>query len=229
MGRIFPEITLFFITIIFNYVDFIRNNVKYSSKKWFLEVITLFPLSFLLLFTGYILRGDKSGIFARDVAINLSHTIPVIGDRLGKLMFGSINSHNLYIPFLNHALIFTIAMIYLLFWHRKLILPNKDKLIYTLVPLLIAVIIFNPTIGVPADFPLDPVKGPWFFLGVQELVYEFNPFLRGIAIPFLLLISLGLYRNGKIFKITFWLTLFLYIFMTIIAGFLRGPGWCFTI
>ncbi len=215
----------FLTALILHKLDFLKRNVKYSSSKWFTEVITLFPISFLLVFTGYILRGDKSGIFARDVAINLVRTTPLMGPVVAKLLFGSINSPRLYIPFLNHAVIFTLIMIYLLFWHRRLILPDTGKLIFTFIPNLIAVVIFNPSIGVPVNYPLDPVKGPWFFLGIQELVYEFNPFIGGILFPAILLLSLGLFRNGKVFKILFWFLLLSYILLTLIAGLLRGPGW----
>lgn len=104
-------------------------------------------------------------------------------------------------------------------------MPDTEKLIYTFIPVLIASIIFNPAIGVSPNYPMDPVKGPWFFLGIQELVYEINPLCGGIIFPLTLLILLGLYRNKKIFSFLFWIMTVFYLVMTLIAGLLRGPGW----
>ncbi len=216
---------IFLLSLLFHKIEYLRKDLPYSISKWAKEVLTIFPLSFLLLFTGYILRGSKEGIFAHNVAKSLLSSIPLVGKFSGGIIFGD----SMFVVFLNHAVTFTFPMVFLFYWHVRLFYPDYSKFLYVLGITLFTSIIFYPSIGHPVDYPLDPVKGPWFFLGIEELVYHLPPLLGGIIFPSVTLLSLSFYRRSPVWRITFWILTGFYLILTIVAGFFRGEGWQISI
>src|SRR5450432_3148072 len=94
----------------------------------------------------------------------------------------------------------------------------------------------------PTDSP-NPAKAPWYFLGLQEMLVYFDPWLAGVVLPTLIIVGLMAIPyidtnprgNGYFsFRERKWeLGIFLYGFLVlwsflIITGtFLRGPNWNF--
>ncbi len=91
----------------------------------------------------------------------------------------------------------------------------------------------------PAVMP-NPAKAPWYFLGLQEILVYFDPWIAGVVLP--LLITLGLASipyldpnpagNGRytLRERPLALTLFLFGFalwcgLIAVGTFCRGPGW----
>lgn len=88
----------------------------------------------------------------------------------------------------------------------------------------------------------NPAKAPWYFIGLQELLVYFDPWIAGVMLPNQILIGLilipyvdvtpneqGNYDFSKR-KFAFWFFTFgiAFWFILIIAGqFLRGPSWQF--
>ncbi len=216
---------IFLLSLIFHKIEYLKYSSRYNKSRWTKEVLSVFPLALLLMFTGYVLRGSKEGLFALNVAKNLLKSIPFAGDFLGQAIFGD----SLFNVFLNHAVTFAIPMFYLFYWHVRLIYPDYTKFLLVFALTLILSLIFYPSIGHPAGYPLDPVKGPWFFLGVQELVYLLPPVLGGIVYPLILLFSLAFYPRSKYWRLIFWSSLLFYLILSFVAGFLRGEGWQISI
>ena len=89
----------------------------------------------------------------------------------------------------------------------------------------------------------NPSKAPWYFLGLQELLVYFDPWIAGVLLPALIIVGLCaipyLDRNPKgsgyySFKQRrVWVAGFLYCFwilwitLIIFGTFLRGPNWNF--
>ena len=94
----------------------------------------------------------------------------------------------------------------------------------------------------PTSSP-NPAKAPWYFLGLQEMLVYFDPWLAGVVLPTLIIVGLMAIPyidtnprgNGYYsFKERKWeIGIFLYGFLVlwsflIITGtFLRGPNWSF--
>jgi len=88
---------------------------------------------------------------------------------------------------------------------------------------------------------MNPAKAPWYFLGLQEMLVYFDPWIAGVVMPTLIIIGLMAipyidenplgsgyytYRQRRFAILTFCFGfLVLWISMIIIGTFIRGPGW----
>jgi hypothetical protein len=89
----------------------------------------------------------------------------------------------------------------------------------------------------------NPSKAPWYFLGLQEMLVYFDPWIAGVLLPTMIIVGLcaipyidndpktsGYYtlkdrRAGiTIFLFGFWI---LWVLLIIMGTFLRGPNWNF--
>jgi len=89
----------------------------------------------------------------------------------------------------------------------------------------------------------NPSKAPWYFLGLQEMLVYYDPWLAGVVFPTLIIVGLlaipYIDRNPKgngyftVKERSFSIMTFffgfhvLWVFMIIGGTFLRGPGWNF--
>jgi len=89
----------------------------------------------------------------------------------------------------------------------------------------------------------NPSKAPWYFLGLQEMLVYFDPWMAGVVLPSMILVGLmaipyidfnklgnGYYTfNERKFAIITFMFGFLplWIGMIILGTFLRGPNWNF--
>jgi len=95
----------------------------------------------------------------------------------------------------------------------------------------------NPTVSP------NPSKAPWYFLGLQEMLVYFDPWLAGVVFPTVILLGLmaipyidnnkkgqGYYcfKERKM-AISIFLSgwLLLWVFLIVVGTFLRGPNWNF--
>jgi hypothetical protein len=122
----------------------------------------------------------------------------------------------------------------------------KEFLVAIAVVVLLVVwsLLVNAPLGPEADpsWTENPAKAPWYFLGLQELLVYFDPWLAGVVIPGLIVVGLiaipyvdinnpvsGEYRLAErkkgnvifLFGFIFWFVLI------VIGTFLRGPSWNF--
>jgi hypothetical protein len=91
--------------------------------------------------------------------------------------------------------------------------------------------------------PPNPSKAPWYFLGLQEMLVYFDPWMAGVILPGLIVTGLiampyidtnpkgnGYYTfKQRPFAISTWLFgfLILWIVLIVFGTFLRGPNWNF--
>ena len=113
----------------------------------------------------------------------------------------------------------------------------------------VALILWSIVIKAPLEEPANPAntpnpsKAPWYFLGLQEMLVYYDPWIAGVVLPTLVIVGLMaipyLDRNTKgsgyytfqerKFAITMFLFGFivLWVVMISIGTFLRGPNWNF--
>ena len=89
----------------------------------------------------------------------------------------------------------------------------------------------------------NPSKAPWYFLGLQEMLVYFDPWMAGVVLPSVILVGLmavpyidfnklgnGYYTfNDRKFAVSMFLFGFLplWVAMIVLGTFLRGPNWNF--
>ncbi len=86
----------------------------------------------------------------------------------------------------------------------------------------------------------NPAKAPWYFLGLQELLVYFDPWIAGVVLPNLIIIGLMIipyidynplgngyytFTQRKLTVSVFCLGFLLWITLIIVGYFIRGPGW----
>lgn len=111
----------------------------------------------------------------------------------------------------------------------------------------VILIVWSITLNAPLEelanpnLTMNPAKAPWYFLGLQEMLVYFHPWMAGVVMPTLIIIGLmvipyidnnplgsGYYtwKQRKFAIGTFCFGfLVLWITMIVIGTFIRGPGW----
>jgi hypothetical protein len=118
---------------------------------------------------------------------------------------------------------------------------------------MVALTIFLVLWGIALQAPLEqpasstvapnPSKAPWYFLGLQEMLVYFDPWMAGVVLPSLIIVGLmaipyidtnkegcGYYTisQRKFAYITFqYGFLVLWVVLILLGTFLRGPNWNF--
>src|SRR5215213_659541 len=133
-------------------------------------------------------------------------------------------------------------------WARELHVWPYLVRIEFLATLIVTVVLFiwsiklNAPLEEPANpnLTMNPSKAPWYFLGLQEMLVYFDPWIAGVLMPGLLIVGLMVFPyvdsnplgNGyytwkqRRFAIgMFYWGFFMWIVLIIIGTFIRGPGW----
>ena len=126
-------------------------------------------------------------------------------------------------------------------------------LVYTELIAMVAQTIFLVLWGIALQAPLEqpasstvapnPSKAPWYFLGLQEMLVYFDPWMAGVVLPSMIVVGLmampyidtnkagnGYYtiNQRKFAYITFqYGFLVLWVILILLGTFLRGPNWNF--
>src|SRR4051812_22713303 len=111
----------------------------------------------------------------------------------------------------------------------------------------VLLMVWSLSLNAPLEEPanpnvtMNPAKAPWYFLGLQEMLVYFDPWMAGVVLPSLILVGLmaipyldanplgnGYYtfkqRKFAILAFCFGF-LVLWLSMVVIGTFIRGPGW----
>lgn len=117
-----------------------------------------------------------------------------------------------------------------------------------LATIIVTVILFvwSITLNAPLEEPsnpnltMNPSKAPWYFLGLQEMLVYFDPWIAGVVMPSLMLVGLmvfpyvdsnplgsGYYtwKQRKVAIGSFLVGFITWIVLIFIGTFIRGPGW----
>ena len=190
----------------------------FPRARWLLLVASL-PVTVLLLFTGYVLRGDATGEAAGAIAENIALSVPLAGEWLNALLF-SINRDGLLRVYANHLVGLGLLWLVLSWDHLRRYrvgFARHGGLTVALVGFCLVV----PAPLEPARLGVFHIAGPWFFLGLQEILRYLPPFWAGVVFPSLLLLLLLLvpagirWRRRALRGIAAWVAL--YAVLTLIA------------
>src|SRR5712692_5277209 len=134
-------------------------------------------------------------------------------------------------------------------WDREVHVWPYLMRIEFLAAIIVTVIlmIWAITLNAPLEEPsnpnltMNPAKAPWYFLGLQEMLVYFDPWIAGVVMPTLIIVGLMAipyidenplgngYFTYKQRKYAIWVYLAGYVFMWMvmiaIGTIIRGPGW----
>jgi ubiquinol-cytochrome c reductase cytochrome b subunit len=167
-----------------------RGDLKRPLWAWSMLVLIL-PLLTLSLFTGYIVRGDQTGLAAGQIAEHLALKVPFLGVVINRLLF-AVSEDGIHRAFMAHLYLSSGILVISGLWHFRLkALRGEDLLWWTLLAGVLALL--RPvSLEAPNLSPL--LKGPWFFLGIQELLRHWPPVMAGLIFPLIPILGLLLYR-----------------------------------
>ncbi len=111
----------------------------------------------------------------------------------------------------------------------------------------VLLMVWSITLNAPLEEPanpnltMNPAKAPWYFLGLQEMLVYFDPWIAGVVMPTLIIVGLmaipyidtnplgsGYYtfKQRKFAILTFCFGfIVLWVTFIIVGTFIRGPGW----
>ena len=150
-----------------------------TAGRWLALTLSL-VLILLIAFTGYVARWDETGRLAGFIAESLSLKIPYLGKYLNGLLF-MVREGGVHRPYLFHLYASFLVLLISGIWHFRLRrLPAEDL---GLVLLLCGLLAFLLPVGLHAPGPYLLVKGPWFFVGIQEALRHAPPEVAGLVFP----------------------------------------------
>ena len=177
------------------------------------------------MFTGFLLRGDADAKQAREIFESLAREVPGIGALISYFILGKSGSWQ--IVYVNHIATFTIIVVYIIFEHSRKIWPDVRSLVWSV--LLVTVLGFFVSASLHDGFH-PTVKGPWYFLGLQDLLHWLSHPAWALFIVFvvLVLIYMAGSKNSKVFfpaRRSLLVIMGLYALLTIDGMFFRGENW----
>ena len=174
--------------------------------------LALLILVVLSNFTGYLLPWDQLSYWAVTVSTSLLSYVPLAGDLLREALLGGkeVGQPTLTNFFNLHTGVIPLMMIILMGYHfwriRKaggVIVSERDRdspMVDTrphllnrefvvAIALLAAIFLLSSLLDAPLreranpSFSPNPAKAPWYFMGLQELLIHFHPFIAVVVFP----------------------------------------------
>jgi len=164
---------------------------------WVVVGLTL-PMALYALFSGYVLRFDGTGQDAGRIAEHLLLDVPLLGTALDRLVMATADE-GLNRVYAVHILFTVLCWGIGTWYHTRRVTMGRRIFFFTLSTSLLSGALLYAPIDLP-DQNLHLIKGPWFFLGIQELLRYLPPVMAGIAfpmIPIAVLLILPWLKNRK--------------------------------
>lgn len=192
-------------------VELARDSRVNLSKIGYISGVICLGATFVLMFSGYVLKGDLNALSAAQVAFSLILNTSVLDKFIA--FFRDLEQF-FWRFFVLHIVIFPAILLYFLKIHAKKIFTN-----YFLIALALTLIPLS-FIAMPPDLnPLiitPEVSGPWFFLGGENLlIMGVSPVFTVLFLimPFVLLGCLAFLKKGLVFvnlALLIWVGLYAY-------------------
>lgn len=180
---------------------------------------------FLAMITGFLLKGDADSEHARQILQTLAERLPGAGNLLAFSLLG--NEGSFQIIYVHHIATFTIFIAVVMVEHSKKYWPAATEFIVSVAVVSLVSILFSA----PLHDNLNPtVKGPWYFVGFQEILHWMKH-AEWSLLHFLLVTILVYLSNSARGKVYFFSKRILlvfagfYLLLTITGMFFRGENW----
>jgi hypothetical protein len=191
---------------------------------WLRVVLTLPALAFIML-SGFMLRGDAEGRQALRILTEAIAQVPWAGHLLATLVFGP--AERLGVVYVQHAATATIIVWLFVIEHARRLWPRVPAFVVVTVVTIAISVVMTPGL----HDGLDPVvKGPWYFLGLQELLH-WTPWPRlvllagAVIVGALFSVRLAGQAAARAVKGSLLALTLTYLALCAVGGFLRAENW----
>lgn len=204
-----------------------KKDIKLKKGLWARLSVGVLVI-FLAMLTGFLLKGDADSLQAWRILDSLASGIPLIGGILSYSLLGK--EGDLQLIYVHHIATFTIFIVVIILEHHRKFWPRWGEFV---VATLVAIIL-SYFITAPLHDNLNPtVKGPWYFLGLQEILHWLTTPVLSLILILLLLVLVFIIpyygkRNAFISKRILLILTIIYLFLTVIGVFFRGTNWIWT-
>jgi hypothetical protein len=204
-----------------------RTEGRVGGGAWLRLTLTI-PLVVFLMLSGFMLRGDAEGRQALRIVVEATAQVPLAGSLLSAFLLGI--GDRLDVLYIQHAATATIVVWLFVIEHARRVWPRVPALLAVAVPTGALSLLVSP--GLHNGF--DPiVKGPWYFLGLQEILHWTPwPIVVVAAGSGIVALIYGLRAMGPAWalaaKRALLVVLVLYLGLCGVGALLRGETWQFT-
>lgn len=197
---------------------------RMNAGVWLRLVLSVPVIGFLML-SGFILRGDSDAQQAHRILNEILGQLPWFGPLAATFLFG--NDEQLHVVYVHHAATATIVVWLVIIEHVRRLWPRSVPT--AIVALLVGglALVLSPGLHDGLDLRM---KGPWYFLGLQEALH-WTPWplaavIAGVAglglIWILPRLPAGWAQRVKVGSL---MALGVYTLLCGIGLFLRGENW----
>ncbi len=189
--------------------------------SWSVVSSTLF-FGLYALFSGYVLRYDGTGQAAGAIAEHLMLSIPLAGPLVDRFLL-AISSDGVNRLYAVHILMGGLCWGVGVWYHtRRVILSGRAFL-----QLLVLLVFISLMVHVPLEFQTESsslITGPWFFMGIQEMLRSMDLFFAGVLFPALPIIMVALlpWIGRRVVVPLFFLFWTVFYFLTLFMALLRS-------
>ncbi len=139
---------------------------RVTAAMW-VRVTLLGPIAAFLMLSGFMLKGDAEGMQALRVMTAVIQQVPFVGHPLSLLLFGA-DPLALQVVYVHHAATATILAWMFTAEHARGVWPKFAPVLGVAAVSALFGLFFSPAL----HDGLEPlVRGPWYFLGLQEMLH----------------------------------------------------------
>ncbi len=218
---------LFFIFSILHIYDHFSKSTETNIRNrrtWLILCLALFFMGYEMI-SGFILKGDAAGIQARRILASLLETIPFAGKMLNAVFTGS--GDNAQAVYIQHVATGTILLFVAVYEHVRKIWPKRKSVLFIFIFLLAISSLLRAPLGMTES---SEVKGPWFFVGIQELLHLTSHPVYVVLLIFVFLTVVYFLPGFRVkirnaIKLVLLIAGIAYLILTVVVLLFRGENW----
>ena len=177
-----------------------KKKIKISNTSWNYSILG-FLIIVVLMFTGFVLKGDQSALAAANVSFNLMKNTPILSHFVALFQDDSVYYYKFFIW---HIVFLPLVLSYAIYKHVHTLTAKIEYITIAIGLSIAGYLVFVMPLDIALTQKVDTLKGPWFFWGAENLLrVNFSSLLVNLILlmPFGLLVLLPYIRYKKSIKI----------------------------
>lgn len=161
---------LFVVSLVLHMVDHVlaRSYRELSAGAWWrLALVAILGLG--AMFSGFLLRGDAEARAAQAIAGSVLGQVPGVGADLTRLLLGEPGGA-LHAVYAHHLVTFTLVPWLVAIAHARRVWAGALVTLVVAAGVTAVGLAYHPGPGLPPGMGRGALWGPWYFIGVQELL-----------------------------------------------------------